>query len=223
MGSAVFDTFRGKFTRMVDALRRKRTIVVAIAEIVPPKPAEIAEVERALGYSLGAELHEFYTECGGIKLVWTPKDPDEDGIWSADQATETFADPKKCGPWMFKSGDLVGAPAGCIWIPSCKQVFGNVAQWADLISDQEDIFEDYREQLGPPAPGASEHVVPFDYASAFYDFAFLMQGNPDPKLVRGEDNAASFDDSLLVSLADYLDMLIASKGSVEARVDAFAT
>jgi len=65
-------------------------------------------------------------------------------------------------------------------------------------------------------------IVPFDYASAFFDFAFLLNGKPDPKLVRGEDNGASFSDSRLVSLPEYLEILIASKGSVEARVDALA-
>ncbi len=73
---------------MVNALRRNKSIVVAAAELLPPEPAEIAEVERALGFSLGDAIGEFYQACGGIKLVWTPKDPDEDGIWSADQATE---------------------------------------------------------------------------------------------------------------------------------------
>lgn len=219
----MFDTFRGKFERMVNALRRNKSIVVAAAELLPPEPAEIAEVERALGFSLGDAIGEFYQACGGIKLVWTPKDPDEDGIWSADQATEVFAAPAKCGPWLFKSGDLTGSPEGCIWIPSCKQVFGNPAEWADLIGGQEDIFADYREALGAPASGAAEQVVPFDYASSFYDFAFLLDGRPDPKLVRGEDNGASFSDSRLVSLAEYLDILIASKGSVQARVDALAS
>lgn len=218
----MFESFRTKFTRMVEALRSDDSIEVAIAEFVPAEPAEIAEVERILGYSLGVELTAFYRACGGVKLVWTAKDPDEDGIWTADKAAQVFADPAKCGPWLFKSGDLVGAPQGCIWIPSCKQVFGSVEEWADLISDQDDIFADYRDQLGEPAPAAAERVVPFDYASMFYDFAFLMNGNPEPKLIRGEDNGASFDDSRLVSLAEYLDVLIASKGSVEARVEALA-
>ncbi len=40
--------------------------------------------------------------------------------------------------------------------------------------------------------------------------------------MRGEDNGASFSDSRLVSLPEYLEILIASKGSVQARVDAFA-
>lgn len=117
----------------------------------------------------------------------------------------------------------MGAPLGCIWIPSCKQVFGSVEEWANSIGGQDDIFEDYREQLGPPAPDAVERVGPFDYTSIFYDFAFLMNGKLDPKLVRGEDNGASFADSRRVSLAAYLDMLVASKGSVQARCDAFAS
>ena len=218
----MFEPFRTKFTRMVAELRRDDSLVVAIAELVPPAPAEIAEVERILGYSLGAELSAFYRACGGVKLVWTAKDPDEDGIWDADTAAEAFAEPAKCGPWLFKSGDLVGAPQGCIWIPSCKQVFGNPDEWADLISGQDEIFDDYRDQLGEPAEDAAERVVPFDYASSFYDFAFLMNGSGEPKLVRGEDNGASFSDSKLFSLAEYLDVLIASKGNLEARVEAFA-
>jgi hypothetical protein len=216
----MIDTFRDQFARMVETLRGDESIVVAVAEFVAPEPAEIEAAEAALGYSLGADITAFYTACGGIKLVWADKDPDEDGIWTAEQARQVFAEPTTGGPWLFKSGDLVGAPRGCIWIPSCKQVFGSIEEWADIIGGQDDIFDDYREQLGSPA--ADERVVPFDYASSFYDFAFLLNGKPDPKLVRGEDNGASFSDSRLLSLADYLDVLIASKGSVEARVEAFA-
>lgn len=216
----MFDTFRDKFLSLVATLRSDDSIVVVAAEIVPPAPEEIAEVERALGYSLGASITEFYTACGGVKLIWTPVDPDEDGIWTAEQATRVFADPSKCGPWLFKSGDHVGTPQGCIWIPSCKQVFGNLEEWSDLLGDQDEIFDDYREQLGQP--DAAERLAPFDYSSAFYDFAFLLNGKPDPKLVRGEDNGASFSDSRLVSLPEYLEILIASKGNVEARVDALA-
>lgn len=205
---------------MVATLRSDDSIVVVTAEIVPPVPGELEEVERTLGYSLGASITEFYTACGGVMLIWTPVDPDEDGIWTAAQAARVFAEPAKCGPWMFKSGDLVGAPQGCIWIPSCKQVFGSLGEWADLISGQDDIFDDYREQLGD-ADGA-ECLAPFDYSSMFYDFAFLLNGKPEPKLVRGEDNGASFSDSRLVSLQEYLEILIASKGNVEARVDALA-
>ena len=218
----MIDDFRAKFSRMVDALRADPSIVVAIAELVPPEPAEIAEAEAALGCSLGADITGFYTACGGIKLIWTPKDPEEDGIWTPKEAARVVADPSKCGPWLFKSGDLVGAPQGCIWIPSCKQVFGSLDEWASIIDGQDDIFDDYRKQLGPPAPGAAERLAPFDYSSSFYDFAFLLNGKPDPKLVRGEDNGASFSDSRLVSLSEYLDILIASKGSVEARCEAFA-
>jgi hypothetical protein len=216
----MFDTFRDKFLSMVAALRSDDSIVVVVAEIVPPAPAEIAEVERTLGSSLGASISEFYTACGGVKLIWTPVDPDEDGIWTAAQAARVFAEPAKCGPWLFKSGDQVGAPQGCIWIPSCKQVFGKPEEWSDLISGQDEIFDEYRDQLGQP--DAAECLVPFDYASAFFDFAFLLNGKPDPKLVRGEDNGASFSDSRLVSLPEYLEILIASKGNVEARVDALA-
>ena len=216
----MFESFRTKFTRMVEALRSDDSIAVAIAELVPAEPAEIAEVERILGYSLGVELTAFYRACGGVKLVWTAKDPDEDGIWTADKAAQVFADPAKCGPWLFKSGDQVGTPQGCIWIPSCKQVFGKVEQWSDLLGSQDEVFDDYREQLGQP--DAAECLAPFDYSSAFYDFAFLLNGKPDPKLIRGEDNGASFSDSRLVSLSEYLEILIASKGSIEARVDALA-
>ena len=216
----MFDTFRDKFLSMVAALRSDDSIAVVVAEIVPPAPEEIAEVERALGYSLGASITEFYTACGGVKLIWTPVDPDEDGIWTAEDAARVFAEPSKCGPWLFKSGDQVGTPQGCIWIPSCKQVFGKLEEWSDLLGDQDEIFDDYREQLGQP--DAAECLAPFDYASAFYDFAFLLNGKPDPKLVRGEDNGASFSGSRLVSLPEYLEILIASKGDVEARVDALA-
>lgn len=216
----MYDSFRDQFSRMVATLRGDASIVVVAAEIVPPEPGQIAEVERTLGYALGSSITDFYTACGGVKLVWTPVDPDEDGIWTAEEATRIFADPSQCGPWSFKSGDHVGSPQGCIWIPSCKQVFGSVEAWADLISDQDDIFEDYRDAVGQPA--AAECLAPFDYASMFYDFAFLLNGKPDPKLVRGEDNGACFSDSRLVSLAEYLEILIASKGSVEARVEALA-
>jgi len=129
-----------------------------------------------LGYSLGASITEFYAACGGVRLIWTPVDPDEDGIWTAERAARVFAEPSKCGPWLFKSGDHVGTPQGCIWIPSCKQVFGNPAQWSDLLGSQDDVFDDYREQLGQP--DAAECLAPFDYASAFYDFAFLLNGKP---------------------------------------------
>jgi hypothetical protein len=172
-----------------------------------------------LGYALGASITDFYTACGGVKLVWTPVEPDEDGIWTAEKAARVFADPSQCGPWLFKSGDHTGSPQGCVWIPSCKQVFG-VEAWADLISDQDEIFDDYRKALGQPE--AAECLAPFDYASMFYDFAFLLNGKPEPKLIRGEDNGACFSDSRLASLAEYLEIVIASKGNVEARAQALA-
>jgi hypothetical protein len=216
----VFDTFRDEFLSMVAALRSDESIVVVVAEIVPPVPGELAEVERKLGHALGPSITEFYTACGGVKLIWTPVDPDADGIWTAALAAEVFADPSERDSWYFKSGDPVGTPQGCIWIPSCKEVFGDLEKWTDLLGSTDEVFDEYREQLGEP--DATERLAPFDYASAFHDFAFLLNGKPDPKLVRGDDNGASFSGSRLVSLPEYLEILIASKGDIEARVDAFA-
>lgn len=216
----MFKTFSDKFMHMVDGLRSDASIVVVAAELVPPQPGAVAEAERTLGYSLGASLTEFYTACNGVKLVWTPVEYEEDGQWEGTDATRAFMTPSKLGPWLFKSGDLTGAPKGCIWIPSCEQIFGKVHQFDDLISNQDEVFEDYREALGEPR--GAECIAPFDYASSFYDFCFLLNGKPEPKLVRGEDHGACFDDSRLLSLAEYLEILIASKGSVEARVKAFA-
>jgi hypothetical protein len=212
--------FQKSFLGMVEALRSDASIYVAVAEIIAPDPSQIEAAEEKLGHRLGASLTEFYTFCGGIKLVWTHKEYVEDGIWEAEDAESEMAALTSGKPWLFKSGDLTGDPAGCIWIPSCKQVFGGGEEWSGLLDDQEDTFDYYRDQIGATANEATEQLLPFDYASSFYDFAFLMNGNPEPKLIRGEDSGACFTDSRVVSLSEYLDLLITSKGVVRTRINA---
>jgi hypothetical protein len=214
-------TFAASFARMVDELRSDPSIVVAVAEILPPDAAPLADVEVLLGYPLAGEVAEFYRLYGGVKLVWTPKESDDDGVWDAEKVASVQGELATGRPWLFKSGDLTGAPAGCIWIPSCKQVFGSGEEWESLLGDQEDVFANYRESIGE-AFTDKEQLLPFDYSSMFYDVAFLMTGSGDPKLIRGEDNGASFEDSRVVSLSDYLELLIASKGVVETRMAAMA-
>ncbi len=150
----MYPAFEKSFLDMVAALRLDSSISVAIAELVAPDVGQIQEVEASLGHSLGESLTAFYTFCGGIKLVWTYKEPEEDGVWDAEKAADVFAEPASGRPWLFKSGDLTGAPAGCIWIPSCKQVFGSGKEWADLLGDQADVFEQYRSEIGQPIAGA---------------------------------------------------------------------
>jgi hypothetical protein len=58
--------------------------------------------------------------CGVIKLVWTHNDPEEGGIWISQKVADVMAYPIAGRPWLFKTGDHTGAPAGCIWIPPCK-------------------------------------------------------------------------------------------------------
>ena len=54
-----------RFDGMVEELRRDPEIDVLHYLVRPPNPSEIEEVERALGYSLGAAIKEFYAALTG--------------------------------------------------------------------------------------------------------------------------------------------------------------
>lgn len=210
-------SFIAKLNQVVEDLKSNPDIEIIHYNVLPPNPDQIAEVEQKLGYSLHKSITDFYKECGGVSLFWVNKEINEDADWFIKNKTKL---PKINNAYFIKSGDIFPRrPDGSIIIPSMKEVF--TYDWSSLIYDAEDTISEYKKAI--KAENADEEkfrIQVLDYFDDFNDAAFLLTGNSNPYIVLGDDNQACYTDSKLFTFAQYLDLLIKTKGHTANRVDA---
>ncbi len=199
--------FITELNQIVDALKADPAYYVAFYNVLLPDADAIGNVESRLGYSLDSSITEFYSQCGGIQLLWLNK-----GNEDFEKAKNNGLEKLDCNEWLIKGEHLPFNVDGAIWIPSIEKVF--FTPWEDhgLEYDAEDFdstvtlgYEDFKIQV-------------LDWFSSFYDVAFLINGENNPPLVLGEDNQACYTDSHIIHFEEYLQILLKTKGSIPERV-----
>ena len=201
-------SFVEKLNAVVADLRANADIFVAHYQVLPADLAAIDKVEVALGYKLADTIRDFYTQCGGVQLLWIHESND-----SFDHVKENFHSQTPLDNWYIKGEHISFFPEGCIWIPSIEAVF--LTDWA--ANGLEFDADDFDQSISHNFEGFKIQV--FDWFSTFNDVAFLINGTANPPLVLGDDNQATYNDSHLISFDLYLDLLLKSKGDKEMRSD----
>lgn len=208
---------------MSDYLKRFRELVkdlekydyIEIVEFTPQPPATAAElkaVEENLGAPLAKPLRGFYGQANGLKLHWQVK-----ADVSEQKAKELR---KKSSDYYVKIAEYVGDPFAIInLIPLEESILKR--RWKELTlgAEQKTVefggethdFDEFRKRLKP-----------FDLMNREMCMAFLIEeGHGDPRVLLLTEGYTEWNSSRLTDFASYMEMLLATRGIVEAREKIF--
>jgi hypothetical protein len=188
---------------------------IEIVEFKPQPPitaAELKAVESKLGAPLAKSIRSFYEEANGLKLHWQIK-PNV----SVEEAARLR---KKSTDYYVEIAEYVGEPFAIInLIPLEESIVKRKWKELSLGAEQETIefdgetydFDEFRKRLKP-----------FDLMNREYCMAFLIEeGNGDPQVLLLSEGYTEWNSSRLTNFASYMEMLLATRGIVEARLKIF--
>jgi len=153
----------------------------------PAAPAQLAAIEGALGVTLDPTFHALYGAANGLAQVWVPV---------------SEARGLKALPGRPRLADLEGLPdtAGIVFFPPLEEVLG--VSGAPVL-DYARFMDDAPTRWG------------FDFPGNYYTPALRRVG--DGLVVQvGDDHGAAWD-GVLVALADYLQIVLSTWGTLGAR------
>jgi hypothetical protein len=179
----------------------------------PASAANIAAVEKRLGADLAPAIRDFYSEADGLKLHWQIK-PDV----SPETAKELR---KKSKDYYVGIAEYIGTPFAMINIlPLKESLLKN--KWRELeLAEPEDSveiagkaydFDDFIKRLKPFDAMSEESCMAF----------FLEEGSGDPPVLFLGDACSNWRDSRITDFSSYLEMLLVTRGIVEAREKIFS-
>lgn len=199
---------------MIDFLKAQEQLFVYHFWVNPPNEQKILETEKILGYELAPEIVDFYKECNGFQLVWVHK--------QNKHIKDTSKWKQEYKPLQQSTIFYNMVTDGVINISSIEDAF--LIDWYDHIYFDFTIENaDEQEFLGKTyiEPDFSKRIKPFDLYSEFHDMAFFLDGSSNPPIVMGDDYQACYTDSLVTHFQVYLDFLLYSYGTLNARSDFF--
>ncbi|MEU1785517.1 hypothetical protein ABZ553_06445 [Streptomyces sparsogenes] len=180
----------------------------------PLPEAALAEVEERLGADLPDSLRRLYRSLSHTTLRWRFR-PDLDEQTRVVVAEE-FA--------KAVSRHNLYTTAGVIQIlPLEKMLFDEEYALPRLELDEEEEEEQFEfDGHSYPESEFERMLRPFDLVDGFHAMAFVVQpSNEDWKMMLLNDYWASYEDSRVTYLDDYLEYIIATWGLVNARAELF--
>ena len=177
---------------MIDALWAEPAVDILAAWTAPPATEkQLAAVEAKLGLKLGDALRNLYLQADGLQVVWAPRG-------------EVRGRTASSGRLAMPELERIPPDAGVIALMPVGEVFGLKGA----------PFMDYARFM----PGAPPHWG-FDFPGNYYTPAYVRSGAG--LLVKvGDDHGAAWDGPA-VTLERYLENVLATWGSVEARRELF--
>jgi hypothetical protein len=182
-----------------------------IVELTPQPAATkkaLEAFEQKLGASLGSPIREFYGEANGLKLHW-----EVDPLVSPEVAKDLRA---KSKDYYVGIAEYVGEPFANINIlPLEDSVLKSKPKELARVQEQESVefagstypFDDFIARLKP-----------FDLMSEEYCMAFFLEdGSGDPPVLLLGEGCTDWRNSRLTDFGSYLEMLLVTRGIVEAR------
>jgi hypothetical protein len=202
-----------KFTALAKELARHEHIEIVEFKAQPPlKPAKLKAVEAKLGAKLADEIREFYGEANGLKLQWQINP-----LVSPETAVELR---KKSSDYYVKIAEYVGDPfANINLIPLDESINQRRKEIGHGGIEEAVNFRGREYDLN----GFAARLKPFDLMNEKMCMAFLTEeGNGDPPVLLLTEGCTDWTDSRLTNFASYIEMLLATRGIVEARQKIFA-
>ncbi|MFC9625697.1 hypothetical protein ACFTXM_38975 [Streptomyces sp. NPDC056930] len=209
--------FRVELQGLADRIREDPRLELTSFEIGSPLPEEsLTEVEERLGADLPTSLRRLYRSLSHAKLLWRFR-PDLDEQTRITVAEE-FA--------KAVSRHNLYTTAGSIQIlPLEDMLFDEEYALPSLeLDEDEDEDEEQFDFDGHSYPEIEfERMLrPFDLVDGFYAMAFVVQpSNEEWKMMLLNDYWASYEESRVTYLDDYLEYVIATWGLVNARAELF--
>jgi len=203
------ENYLRRFRALEEELKEHDFIEIIDFTIYPPATAaQLKVVESKLGAPLAKPIRGFYEQTNGLKLHWRIK-PDLSLV-------ETEKLRKKSSDYYVVIAEYVGDPFAMInLIPIHESIVKR--RWKELdISRTGKTFEF----------GGSSHRIeefrkrlkPFDIINREICMSFLLeQGNGNPPVLLLSDGYTDWNSSILTDFESYMEMLLVTRGIVEAR------
>lgn len=178
----------------------------------PASSKTIAAAEERLGATLAPAIRDFYEQANGLKFHWQIK-PNV----SPELAVELR---EKSKDYYVEIAEYIGTPFAIV----------------DILSLEDSVLKDDWEELklgdldgttklmGNEYDSAdlAELLKPFDILNREYCMAFFLEaGNGDPPVLLLGDGWMDWNGSRVTDFASYVEMVLATRGIVEARIKIF--
>ncbi|MBE9232467.1 SMI1/KNR4 family protein [Cuspidothrix issatschenkoi LEGE 03284] len=207
-----------RFRAMVNEIESHPLLEVVDFTINKPTTNELlTTVEERLGASLAEPIRNFYTEANGLRLYWKIKS----GLTDEDlDSIEDEYDDYDIGVPDDEENVEEEYPFAQINLISLDDCILNL-NWHNKIIYDELSSED--EEVEFAGKNYSERdferrLKPFDLFSSYACMAFFLEeGIGNPKILRLSSHYVEWDNSRITDFASYLEMLLATRGIVEAR------
>ncbi len=174
-------------------------------------PDALSRVEAAIGRPLEEALRAMYAYSNGIQLVWIKHDNPE---YSPD-LKKTL--PKSLD-WNFMRHDYHPFD-GVIFILPAENTFLN--DWQNIIWFAEEAnYKTTFQGKSMRVLDFKQRIKPLDMFSKYYSVAiYLNEEMQQNQIIMGQDHEADFQSSKLLSIKEYFDVLISTKGDIKKRTD----
>lgn len=181
----------------------------------PATAQAFAEVEKKLKAPLAKPLRDFYAEADGLELRWgLKKGLSEDDLDKISDKYDDYTPPEDEEP-----GERENPFARVNLLPVADAVVRR--KWPVLAGGDDDAtFEFQRQTYNRKEFG--RRLRPFDVYSTYDCMAFLLEeGVGDPKVMHLSGHYVEWDGSRITDFQSYMEMVIATRGIVEARADVY--
>ena len=181
----------------------------------------LAMVEERLEASLAEPIINFYKEVNGLRLYWRIKS----GLAEEelDSIQEEYDDYEIGVPDEEEDADSENpfAQINILPIEDCliNRNWDNIIIFDEITSNEDELeftgikykTRDFQRQLKP-----------FDLYSSYSCMAFFMEkGNGNPKVLRLSSHYVEWNNSKITDFKSYLEMLLMTRGIVEARTEIY--
>ncbi len=202
-----------KLKLMVRDLEHHPDIKVIEFKINPPaQRIDLDRIEDLIGVALDQSIRGFYEQANGLKIHWAIK-PDI----SIEKAEEIR---KKSSDYYVKIAEYLGNPFSIINLIPVEEVFIR-RKWKEISAGLKQKNVDI---CGTKSSIKELHkkLKPFDIINREYCMAFMLEeGNRNPKILFLSEGYTDWNSSRITDFASYLNMLLATRGIVEAREKIF--
>jgi hypothetical protein len=211
-----------RFRAIVNEIESHPLLEVVDFSVNQPASDEIlVSVEERLGAPLAEPIRTFYKETNGLRLYWKIKSglTDEE----LDRIEEEYDDYDIGVPDEEENTDDENpfAHINLMAIEDCvinRNWEGKII-YDEITSDEETVDfagVTYRER------DFQRRLKPFDLFSAYSCMAFFLEeGVGNPKVLRLSSHYVEWDNSKITDFKSYIEMLLVTRGIVEARKEIY--
>jgi hypothetical protein len=185
-------------------------------KVNPPAAARaFDEVEKKLKAPPAKSIRDFYAEANGLELRWgLKKGLSEDELDRISDKYDDYTPPDDEEP-----GERESPFARVNLIPIEASIVRR--KWPVLVASDDEATVEFQKQTYNRKE-FGRRLRPFDEYSTYDCMAFLLEeGVGDPKVMHLSGHYVEWDGSRVTDFQSYMEMVIATRGIVEAREDVY--